>query len=89
MSRVGKSPDRLDWAELVLCGLEPGVKEPRCEGDMYVKRFRDGVLGVVGGGMTEERLDEERGGVLGGSIVVNNVFADISSPNISFLISAR
>jgi hypothetical protein len=50
---------------------------------MNVKRLRDGVLGVDGG--AEVRVDE-RGGVLGGSIIV--VFAESSSPNISFLIKA-
>lgn len=60
------------------------MRDPRWEGDMKVKRFRDGVFGVVGG--REDRVDE-RGGVLGGSI--NVVLADNSSPNISFLMSAR
>ena len=60
------------------------MRDPRWEGDINVKRLRDGVFGVVGG--REERVDE-RGGVLGGSIKV--VLADNSSPNISFLINAR
>jgi hypothetical protein len=60
------------------------VSEPRCEGDMKVKRLREGVLGVDGG--REVRVDD-RGGVRGGSIMV--VFAESSSPNISFLINAR
>ena len=84
MSRVGKSPDRFDPPEPLLLGRDPGVIEPRCEGDMKVKRFREGVLGVVGG--REERVDE-RGGVRGGSM--RDEFADNSSPNISFLMSAR
>lgn len=84
MSRVGRSPDRLDPPDPVLLGRDPGVNDPRCEGDMNVKRFRDGVLGVVGG--REVRVDD-RGGVLGGSISV--VLADNSSPNISFFINAR
>lgn len=84
MSRVGKSPDRFDPPEPLLFGRDPGVIEPRCEGDMKVKRFREGVLGVAGG--REERVDE-RGGVRGGSM--RDEFADNSSPNISFLMSAR
>jgi hypothetical protein len=81
---VGRSPDRFEPPDPLLFGRDPGVKEPRCEGDINVKRLRDGVLGVDGG--TEVRVDE-RGGVRGGSIIV--VFAESSSPNISFLISAR
>ena len=83
ISRVGRSPDRFEPPEPLLFGRDPGVREPRCDGDMNVKRLRDGVLGVDGG--TEVRVDE-RGGVRGGSIIV--VFADNSSPNISFLMRA-
>ena len=87
ISLVGKSPDRFDPAEPLLLGREPGVKDSRCEGDMNVKRLREGVLGVVGG--MEERVDD-RGGVRGGSMrVARAVFADNSSPNISFLMRAR
>ena len=74
----------MELPEPVLLGRDPGVREPRWDGDINVKRLRDGVFGVVGG--REERV-EERGGVLGGSI--NVVLADNSSPNISFLINAR
>jgi predicted ATP-dependent serine protease len=81
---VGRSPDRFEPPDPLLFGRDPGVRDPRCEGDMNVKRLRDdGVLGVDGG--TEVRVDE-RGGVRGGSIIV--VFADNSSPNISFLMRA-
>lgn len=81
---MGRSPDRLDP---VLFGRDPGVSDPRCEGDMNVNRLREGVFGVEGG--REERV-VDRGGVLGGSInVFNVVLADNSSPNISFLINAR
>ena len=64
--------------------LEPGVSDSRCEGDINVKRLREGVLGVAGG--SEVRV-EERGGVRGGSILF--VLAESSSPNISFRINAR
>ena len=84
MSLVGKSPDRFEPPEPLLFGREPGVRDPRWDGDMNVKRLREGVFGVVGG--MEERV-EDRGGVRGGSMRV--VFADNSSPNISFLMSAR
>jgi|SRR5579859_4337751 len=84
MSLVGRSPDRLEPPDPVLFGRDPGVSDPRCEGDINVKRLREGVLGVVGG---REVCVDDRGGVLGGSI--NVVFADNSSPNISFFISAR
>src|SRR5271170_5895067 len=83
ISRVGRSPDRFEPPEPLLFGRDPGVRDPRWDGDMNVKRLRDGVLGVDGG--TEVRVDE-RGGVRGGSIIV--VFADNSSPNISFLMRA-
>jgi hypothetical protein len=84
MSRVGRSPDRFEPLEPSLLGRDPGVKEPRWEGDMKVNRFREGVLGVDGG--SEVRV-EERGGVLGGSIII--ALADNSSPNISFRMRAR
>jgi hypothetical protein len=84
MSRVGKSPDRFEPLEPSLLGRDPGVREPLWEGDMKVKRLREGVLGVDGG--REVRV-EERGGVCEGSIMI--ALADISSPNISFLIRAR
>jgi hypothetical protein len=83
ISRVGRSPERFEPPEPRLF-LDPGVSDSRCEGDMYVKRLRDGVLGVEGG--NEVRV-EDRGGVCGGSI--RFVFAESSSPNISFLINAR
>jgi hypothetical protein len=83
ISQVGRSPDRFEPPEPLLLGLDPGVRDPRWDGDMNVKRLRDGVLGVDGG--TEVCVDE-RGGVRGGSIIV--VFADNSSPNISFLMRA-
>jgi hypothetical protein len=60
ISRVGRSPDRFEPPEPLLLGLDPGVRDPRWDGDMNVKRLRDGVLGVDGG--TEVRVDE-RGGV--------------------------
>jgi len=84
MSRVGRSPDRFDPPDPLLFGLDPGVSEPRCEGDMNVKRLREGVFGVDGG---REVRANERGGVRGGSSIV--VLAESSSPNISFLINAR
>jgi len=81
---VGRSLERFEPPDPLLPGLDPGVSEPLCEGDMNVKRLRDGVLGVAGG--RDVRV-EDRGGVRGGSIM--DVFAESSSPNISFLIKAR
>lgn len=83
MSLVGWSPDRFEPPDPLLFGRDPGVRESRWEGDIKVKRLRDGVLGVDGG--TEVRVNE-RGGVRGGSTIV--VFAESSSPNISFLMRA-
>ena len=80
---MGRSPDRFEPPDPLLFGRDPGVRESRWDGDMNVKRFRDGVFGVDGG--TEVRVDV-RGGVRGGSIIV--VFAESSSPNISFLMRA-